>query len=214
MQLIIEELSRYSKFANKKVAEDIKAAEVAEKAFDDSKLHEKMYESCFTHQEQMTERIEFLTLFAQECSKTISKDQLAQLWNVLVDQNQIKFDKKQVFLMLKNFVTIAMAGESDNRVIALEDLCAFYRECIAQGLTDFSNLDLEGAICLISFFILINSQQGRLKLLRDDKNGPKTSASKGILKKSGELVTSISSNKGAVAQNLTFAKQNDITGAA
>lgn len=101
--------------------------------------------------------------------------------------------------MLKNFVTIAMAGESDNRVIALEDLCAFYRECIAQGLTDFSNLDLEGAICLISFFILINSQQGRLKLLRDDKNGPKTSASKGILKKSGELVTSISSNKGAVA---------------
>ena len=49
MQLIIEELSRYSKFANKKVAEEIKAAEVAEKAFDDSKLHEKMYESCFTH---------------------------------------------------------------------------------------------------------------------------------------------------------------------
>ena len=60
--------------------------------------------------------------------------------------------------MLKSFINVAFAGEEDNRVISLEDLCAFYRDNIAQGLTDFSTLDLEGAICLISFFILINSQ--------------------------------------------------------
>mmetsp|Transcript_12853 Transcript_12853/g.16510 ORF Transcript_12853/g.16510 Transcript_12853/m.16510 type:complete len:132 (-) Transcript_12853:817-1212(-) len=115
--------------------------------------------------------------------------------------------------MLKNFVNVAISGEADNKVIAMEDLCAFYRESIAQGLSDFSNLDLEGAICLISFFILINSQAGRLRVLLDDKTmaaASAASASKSILKSStgsGDKVTSISSNQGAVKQNLSFATQ-------
>jgi len=67
--------------------------------------------------------------------------------------------------MLKNFVNVAIADEADNKVISLETLCAFYRDSIAQGMSDFSTLDLEGAICLISFFILINGQQGRLEVL-------------------------------------------------
>ena len=70
--------------------------------------------------------------------------------------------------MLKNFVNVVSAGEADNKVIVLEDLCAFYRENIAQGVSDFSKLDMEGAICLISFFILINRQEGRLKTANDD----------------------------------------------
>ena len=39
MQLIITELCRYSALANQKVAEEMKAAEEAEKVFDDTKLH-------------------------------------------------------------------------------------------------------------------------------------------------------------------------------
>jgi len=74
LQLTIEELCRYSTFVNTKVDEEIKAAEASEKAFDDSKLHEKIYEGVFPHQEQITERFEFLTLFAQECSSRISTE--------------------------------------------------------------------------------------------------------------------------------------------
>ena len=64
--------------------------------------------------------------------------------------------------MLKKFVNVAIGVEADNKVIVLEELCAFYRDSIAHGVSDYSSLDLEGAICLISFFILINSQKGRL----------------------------------------------------
>ena len=212
LQLIIQELCRYSAFVNTKVDEEIKAAEASEKAFDDSKLHEKIYEGVFPHQEQITERFEFLTLFAQECSSRLSKDQLAQLWTNLVDRNQIKFDKKQLFLMLKNFVNVAIGGEDDNKVIVLEELCAFYRDSIAHGVSDYSSLDLEGAICLISFFILINSQQGRLQVLQDDKSAATNSHQKSILKNStgtdtNDKITSINSNGVAVSQNLSFAQQ-------
>ena len=39
MQLMIEEINRYSAFINSKVREEMKAAEEQEKAFDDSNLH-------------------------------------------------------------------------------------------------------------------------------------------------------------------------------
>ena len=39
MQLMIEEINRYSAFINGKVREEMKAAEEQEKAFDDSNLH-------------------------------------------------------------------------------------------------------------------------------------------------------------------------------
>lgn len=59
---------------NGKVAKEIKEAELAEtKPPDESKLHEQFYQGCFDHQEQITERIEFLTLFSQECAKKLSK---------------------------------------------------------------------------------------------------------------------------------------------
>lgn len=57
--------------------------------------------------------------------------------------------------MLKNFVDVALA-DSGNKVINLEDLSAFYRECIAQGLSDYTNLEIEGFVCIQGFFILIN----------------------------------------------------------
>lgn len=50
----------------------------------------------------------------------------------------------------------------------MEDLCCFYRENIAGGLSDFTNLDHEGFVCIQGFFLLINSDAGRLKIL-DDK---------------------------------------------
>ena len=57
--------------------------------------------------------------------------------------------------MLKNFVDVALA-DSGNKVISLEDLSAFYRECIASGLSDYTNLEIEGFVCIQGFFILIN----------------------------------------------------------
>lgn len=77
MQLIITELSRYSQFANGIIAEEIKEAQEAEKTYDDSKLHERVFQGVLPHFEQVSERIDFLTLFAQECSSKLSKDQLA-----------------------------------------------------------------------------------------------------------------------------------------
>jgi len=59
----------------------------------------------------------------------------------------IKFDKKQLFSMLKDFINIAMSTE-ENRVISLEDLCLFYRENIASGLSDFTTLELDGFVCI------------------------------------------------------------------
>ena len=122
--------------------------------------------------------------------------------------------------MLKSFVNVAFAGEADNKVISMDDLCSFYRESIAQGISDFSSLDIEGAICLISFFILINSSAGRLDVVSDDKSSGSTAQTKSILKNStgtGDKVTAISSDGGAVKQNLSFADQTtqiDTTGGA
>ena len=49
--------------------------------------------------------------------------------------------------MLKNFVDVAFCAQ-ENKIIALEDLCNFYRENIAAGLSDCSNLELEGLHCI------------------------------------------------------------------
>ena len=49
--------------------------------------------------------------------------------------------------MLKSFVDASIAAE-ENNIITLEDLLAFYRENIASGLSDFTNLELEGFVCI------------------------------------------------------------------
>lgn len=92
-------------------------------------------------------------------------------------------------------------------MILLEDLCDFYRENLAQGLSDFTNLDYEGFICIQSFFVLINTQNGRLQNLADPAQACATQQKKGILKNSkNSKVTSISSDKGAVVQQLNFSE--------
>lgn len=69
------------------------------------------------------------------------------MWNSLVENNKVKFDKKQLFSMLKDFISVAIANEANN-VISLEDLCSFYRENIASGLSDFTTLEIEGFVCI------------------------------------------------------------------
>ena len=69
-------------------------AEAQQKTFEEENLHSKIYQSCFSHEDQITERIDFLTLYAAECATKLSKDQLAELWVVLVANNKITFDKK------------------------------------------------------------------------------------------------------------------------
>ena len=49
MQVIIEEIKRYSSMVSDKVREEARAAETANRVFDDSKLHEKVYASVFEH---------------------------------------------------------------------------------------------------------------------------------------------------------------------
>ena len=49
--------------------------------------------------------------------------------------------------MLKKFVDEILQSE-DNKVVELEDLCSFYRETIAPGHSDYTNLELEGFICI------------------------------------------------------------------
>ena len=126
---------------------------------------------------------------------------------VLVDDNKIKFDKKKLFSMLRDFINVALSAE-ENKVILLDDLCSFYSETIASGMTDFTNLEYEGFICIQGFFILINSREGRLKLL-DDQAGLQKDPTKSILKNAANTtsskVTSISSNEGAKSQQLNFA---------
>ena len=113
--------------------------------------------------------------------------------------------------MLKNFCELAFSNE-DNNVIKLEELCLFYRESIAAGLSDFSSLEIEGFHCIQGFFILINNRENRIKILGDN-GGQAGGASKSILKNAagsaqgntGGKITSISSSGGAKAQNLSFA---------
>lgn len=69
--------------------------------------------------------------------------------------------------MLKKFVDEILISE-ENRVITLEDLCSFYRETLASGDSDYTNLELEGFICIQAFFVLINSREGRIKILNDN----------------------------------------------
>ena len=66
--------------------------------------------------------------------------------------------------MLKSFVDASIAAE-ENNIITLEDLLAFYRENIASGLSDFTNLELEGFVCIQGFFTLINSRAGNLRII-------------------------------------------------
>ena len=49
MQLIIEELNKYSAMVTEKVRQEMAQAEAQEKTFDDSKLHEKVYAGVFNH---------------------------------------------------------------------------------------------------------------------------------------------------------------------
>ena len=51
LQLIIQELETYSTLVNGKVSEDMAASEAKQATFDDSKLHEKTYQSAFDHKE-------------------------------------------------------------------------------------------------------------------------------------------------------------------
>ena len=55
LSLIIKELKKYSELVNVKVREDIAAHEAKDnkEAFDDTKLHEKIYSSVFDHKEQI-----------------------------------------------------------------------------------------------------------------------------------------------------------------
>ena len=122
----------------------------------------------------------------------------------------IKFDKKQLFQMLKKFVDEILISE-ENNVVDLNDLCSFYRETIASGDSDYTNLELEGFVCIQAFFVLINSREGRLKILNDNSKAD-GKPPKSILKSTGTdaagsgKVTSISSDQGAVKQGLSFAK--------
>ena len=69
--------------------------------------------------------------------------------------------------MLKTIVDSSFTSE-DSNLITIEDLLGFYQENIASGLLDFTNLELEGFICIQGFFALINSRAGRLKILGAD----------------------------------------------
>lgn len=127
---------------------------------------------------------------------------------MLVDNNMIKFDKKQLFQMLKKFVDEILISDV-NKVVDLEDLCSFYRDTIASGHSDYTNLELEGFVCIQAFFVLINSRQGRLKILNDDaKASADGKLPKSILKgaEGTSKITSISSDQGAKKQGLSFAK--------
>ena len=119
---------------------------------------------------------------------------MAKLWTSLVENNKVKFDKKQLFSMLKDFISVAISNE-ENNVISLEDLCSFYRDNIANGLSDFTTLEMEGYVCIQGFFVLINSGEGRLKLLDDSSasNKPKSILKSGAASTANKI-TSISSN--------------------
>ena len=123
---------------------------------------------------------------------------------MLVDKSKIRFDKKQCFSLLKDFVDVAFSTE-DNSVVSMDDLFSFYRECIAEGLSDFTTLSLEGFVCIQSFFVLINSRAGKIRTMHDVKSG--SSEKKGILKNTKNSgVTSISSTHGKQSQGLDFGK--------
>ena len=49
--------------------------------------------------------------------------------------------------MLKSFGEDSFSSE-ESKLITIEDLLGFYQENIASGLTDFSNLEIEGFICI------------------------------------------------------------------
>ena len=70
--------------------------------------------------------------------------------------------------MLKSFVDASITAE-ENKTITIDDLLAFYRENIASGLSDFTNLELEGFVCIQGFFTLINSRAGHLRILGDEQ---------------------------------------------
>ena len=113
--------------------------------------------------------------------------------------------------MLYNFVDVAMQDEDNNKVVSMDDLCAFYRESISGGLSDFTSLELEGFICIQGFFVLLNCKQDRLKVLHDTKASSGTNAAgqpKSILKNGKSKITSISSTHGAVAQGIDFGKKD------
>ena len=102
--------------------------------------------------------------------------------------------------MLKKFIDEILISE-DNNVVEIEDLCQFYRETIAPGHSDYTNLELEGFVCIQAFFVLINSRAGRLTILNDANSKANSNEPKSILKSSGtntkDKITSISSNEGA-----------------
>jgi hypothetical protein len=181
IDVFLENLKNYSKATQSQIS----------KVKDKSKISDFKFEGRYDHKTNITCRLEFLKFLASYSTFTISRKEVDQIWNCLVDESEISFDEEALFKWLKESCETT-AGT--NQVWQLEDIGAIFNERFSKGSGEMSSLTLDGFYCIQSYFLLANETSE--KLLRIAKSKVTTTHSSNL--------TSFSNSTGAHFSTFSF----------
>jgi hypothetical protein len=125
----------------------------------------------FKHSDQLKERLDLLKYIADISNVEISKEQLCQLWKIIITNNEhLVSDHKIFYLWLNQISRDVIDVELEQRIISVDNLVEFFGEVCSDesAYMHYDTLSVEGYACVQGFFTLVNQRMRRLIVLGDE----------------------------------------------
>lgn len=145
-----------------KVEEAIQRKLQEDPNFEVNTLADKCLADKFMHNDQLSERLEFIKYIGINSSVRINKEQLSFIWEELVVKSPMQNDHEMFYMWLRDVCDI---HATYNCIIELDELIEFFREKMSTRSKVFQSLTIEGFNCIQSFFILLNESSKKLQRL-------------------------------------------------